>query len=662
MYEETEAPCLAFKNMMESITTQENDFYGSGWKQGLPWLYYVDNGQQVIERDSNVVEGKLSFDSSDTNTLTTLRFVMGKYSLDGYFLGYENLTTQLQLCPADYTYGVDYRRFGTTVYSSCSYDLSQLITEYLQPNNTNIFYDLWLVDYDGDFIDVPVKIKNYVDNNGNKPNESDDPKDWKLTRRFFIYDTKSGLEGTDAYTSATSYGSYIRWLASIKFVVELDTSKSDSIYIPYVELEYNSKAKTFIPDSTQAEVSFAAEYRMDPTDFWTVAWIFFGIANGLVIVITIFKVVVWARKHPSELMGSVYSFYLAYRIGFSFCEVWSAMMFWFLFAVAASWYFFFKLETAPYLLLPIDEGTNHLPFAIIFGLVTALKIILISIKVFQQARTKFYVLDREKNMNRVLDIIRGNIPRATSYEDSDKDIIDKYSFEKEEPKAWRSVFVMNELNELCMTKVIHVEVVLVWTAFLMYGQGWQYAAEYDPQVETIDSRSPKSYVLMYFLFTLVIMTTGVTVYLIRYLFAFFFPLAYMEFVDLCAVANVSLFIFDEKFHGYYIHGASPSNTSDVTLDALKMSLDQEGVNQGTNRGLVANNNLQCYEFFIPYVEKKNFDEVFEENEENLAKKKGDEEAYKKKTPHADFLFKTNTPGLYEEDFRKVSCLFFLYSF
>ena len=35
------------------------------------------------------------------------------------------------------------------------------------------------------------------------------------------------------------------------------------------------------------------------------------------------------------------------------------------------------------------------------------------------------------------------------------------------------------------------------------------------------------------------------------------PLPAEEFVDLCSVCNVSIFIFDETLHGYYIHGMNP---------------------------------------------------------------------------------------------------------
>jgi hypothetical protein len=115
---------------------------------------------------------------------------------------------------------------------------------------------------------------------------------------------------------------------------------------------------------------------------------------------------------------------------------------------------------------------------------------------------------------------------------ADRGFYERELKEESEPNAWRPVFVMNELNELQLFTVIHVEVLLIWTSFFMVGQEWQYAAQYQPEVSFENTRSPESYVLSFFLFTLIIMVTGVTLYLLRYMIAFFSPLTYMEFVDL----------------------------------------------------------------------------------------------------------------------------------
>ncbi len=49
---------------------------------------------------------------------------------------------------------------------------------------------------------------------------------------------------------------------------------------------------------------------------------------------------------------------------------------------------------------------------------------------------------------------------------------------------------------------------------------------------------------------------------LRRLFTFWDQLAYVNFVDLCSVANISIFLMDEYLHGYYIHGENPFGFSE----------------------------------------------------------------------------------------------------
>jgi meckelin len=48
-----------------------------------------------------------------------------------------------------------------------------------------------------------------------------------------------------------------------------------------------------------------------------------------------------------------------------------------------------------------------------------------------------------------------------------------------------------------------------------------------------------------------------------------------SFVDLCTLANVSLLLFDEYAHGYYIHAKAPWGSSDVPLECLQEEIKDE---------------------------------------------------------------------------------------
>jgi meckelin len=59
-----------------------------------------------------------------------------------------------------------------------------------------------------------------------------------------------------------------------------------------------------------------------------------------------------------------------------------------------------------------------------------------------------------------------------------------------------------------------------------------------------------------------------------------------QFMDLLSCTNISAFIFDHKFHLFYIHGKSPHSFADTTLEDLRRHLQQERKNWVQSRGLV----------------------------------------------------------------------------
>lgn len=91
----------------------------------------------------------------------------------------------------------------------------------------------------------------------------------------------------------------------------------------------------------------------------------------------------------------------------------------------------------------------------------------------------------------------------------------------------------------------------------MEGFGWRYLSTHDPDFTKKKFNSPENYVLNFFVTTIIIYAIGIGQYIFRYLIKFKFPLKIEELTDLCSICNISLLLFDNSFHGYYIHGRSP---------------------------------------------------------------------------------------------------------
>lgn len=100
--------------------------------------------------------------------------------------------------------------------------------------------------------------------------------------------------------------------------------------------------------------------------------------------------------------------------------------------------------------------------------------------------------------------------------------------------------------------------------------------------------------------TIVIYVIGIVQYLLRYIFKFKVPLRAEEFIDLCSITNISILMFDNSFHGYYIHGRSPYGQAEVSSEVLRRAIEYESSGKAQQRGLTPEEpNLQTFEIFMP---------------------------------------------------------------
>ena len=106
--------------------------------------------------------------------------------------------------------------------------------------------------------------------------------DWILTRRFFLFDTVSGVENNEIQV--------VRYAKDIKLKFTLDTNNIEQIYVPYVDILYEEKSAEDIRKSSEEytkEISFMSTYSMDTSDFWT------SVRTVFIILIIIFVLMVF---------------------------------------------------------------------------------------------------------------------------------------------------------------------------------------------------------------------------------------------------------------------------------------------------------------------------------------------------------------------------------
>ena len=197
---------------------------------------------------------------------------------------------------------------------------------------------MFLVDYNGDLIDVPVRVRNLVGQNSDKSNADDSKIDqWILTRRFFLYDTLSGVEEDELKV--------VRYAKNITLKFKLDKENIEQIYPPYLEIAYEEKSAEDIRKSdtnSQKEVMFLSSYSMDTEELWgqisTVLIILISIASFLTFVF----MVIYCRSEKLEVQETD-----TFMSGIKFLEYgvqfFSNILFWFMFGVTGWIFVFFKL-------------------------------------------------------------------------------------------------------------------------------------------------------------------------------------------------------------------------------------------------------------------------------------------------------------------------------
>ena len=251
------------------------------------------------------------------------------------------------MCPHSSEDSKKYREFGTNVIYECKLDLEKYITA-----DETIFYDLYLIDDDGTLHDVPILFRDYRDQNNDQPNSGSSEGDWRLVRRFFLYDNVSGKEGTFAYTN-NEETTVLRYARDIKLKVELMTEEDHRIFIPLLTIEYRSRFTNYIRETdSEDDVTFDSEYTMDTDNFWEVATAVFITNSVLTFIIWVVRIYIWSKNNPTKYSAETYIPWMCGNGLTLLLQTWAFMNFWYLYTMCAYWFIFYKMQYYTYILMP----------------------------------------------------------------------------------------------------------------------------------------------------------------------------------------------------------------------------------------------------------------------------------------------------------------------
>ncbi|XP_011834071.1 PREDICTED: meckelin [Mandrillus leucophaeus] len=548
--------CRLFQFIFENTAGLSTVHSISFWRQNLPWLFYGDQlglAPQVLSSTS--LPTNFSFKGENQNT--KLKFVAASYDIRGNFLKWQTLEGGvLQLCPDTETRLNAAYSFGTTYQQNCEIPISKILIDFPTP----IFYDVYLEYADENqhqyILAVPVLNLN-LQHNKIFVNQDSNSGKWLLTRRIFLVDAVSGREN-----DLGSQPRVIRVATQVSLSVHLvPNTINGNIYPPLITIAY-SDIDIKDANSQSVKVSFSVTYEMDHGEAHVQTDIALGVLGGLAVLASLLKTAGWKRRIGSPMIDlqTVMKF-LVYYAG-DLANVF------FIITVGTGlyWLIFFKAQKSVSVLLPMPVQEER--FVTYVGCAFALKALQFLHKLISQITIDVFFIDWERPKGKVLKAVEGEggVRSATV-----------------PVSIWRTYFVANEWNEIQTVRKINSLFQVLTVLFFLEVVGFKNLALMDSSSSL--SRSPSSYVAPYsrILRYAVSAALWLAIGIIQIVFFAVFYERFIEdkirqFVDLCSMSNISVFLLSHKCFGYYIHGRSVHGHADTNMEEMNMNLKREAEN------------------------------------------------------------------------------------
>ncbi|XP_007887413.2 meckelin-like [Callorhinchus milii] len=534
----------------------------------LPKLFYVDSN--LAATLGQTAPSGLSFQKDSQIALKIV-----KYDARGNFLGWEDVTGgTLQLCPgAQHVQDAAYR-FGSFYLQSCTIRVSELLSRFPEP----VLYELFLQysDSQGRMKVWPIPVRSL--------NLDRDGFGTGALRRFFLVDGMTGR--SRSLSDSPSSVTYAKELILRSY---LPTSEPSSQPPFLLTIQYAQ-----IQDlSAQTQVTFSVTYDMKQSTRKRDTDVAMGVLGSLAIFSAMLETSSWRR-----------------RTGLQFIDVTTIMKYFACLAGALSNAFFLvSYGTGIYWLvvykgqqstvevtLPPVGGQIETDFIIYVSCAFGLKALELIHILIVQMTISIFLIDWEKPKGRQLPKSGGNQPNNSSV------------------SIWRTYFIANEWNEIQTKRKINPFLQLFAVILLLEVIGLKNIARRDLHLDLDPgpdvSLAPWSPILRYGIGVSMWLAVGlVQVLFFVAIYERFVENKIQQFVDLCSVSNVSVFVLLYRCYGYYIHGRSVHGQTDVGLENMYLNLRKEEENLCGMRGLEPNADVQTFEILLSNKVRQQYDRI-----------------------------------------------------
>ena len=234
-----------------------------------------------------------------------------------------------------------------------------------------MFFELYLEDANGKLINVPVLVTNYMTEDKQFPNKGGNKEDWVFSRRFFIYDTVSGIR-PGGFQSAEGIPDYVRWAYRMQLKVTMDQDEIDSskkLLRPYLVIDYREREVSTITPTEKVDSIIHVDYYSDYSSTLQSTLIAFIILTVFAIMFGILRIYYFFRRNPKDALGEHTGMSLHFLMAvFYIIDTWSTFMYAILGVTTMYVTLTYKSQEEVALLLPEDESTTDHLYQAFFGL------------------------------------------------------------------------------------------------------------------------------------------------------------------------------------------------------------------------------------------------------------------------------------------------------
>ena len=584
------------------------------WPKKAPWLFYGEDSNSELSK--NNVPNRFAIDSE-------IKIMAFRYNALGNLFDVSILDPgELLLCAGkQQSLRLDLI-FGQNLQLECSLS-AQNVWELTPESPADVkFYDLYLLSNDGKLM-YPIPIRNMqLERNGEKVNVNPTG-EWQLVRRLFLAEGLSsieekGSEEKEGPESRRKRSSVVRFLQSFDISFRMrEMDGSGTIYPPLITISYGEISRQELMSRRRFRVSFTVHFATDQKNVERDVSISLSVLCCAAVLWSVFRTWTWNKrcvKHGISVIVLQFLINSAGTISLVFFVV-SAGCF-------IHWFLFFKKQSVLHTLLPTpdQEYMIWVYVVIAFGLYS-LKVIH---DLIVACTVDIFLIDWERPKSRIsqwpqLEKLRSLSSKASSVDEKEevsapnklltarRSSIQASVAPKGEQcpdvSIWRSIFVANEWLELFSHRKLNLQFHLLSVIVIIKVFRFEEMFKHDNILfESSEDREhvPDS------------LTCRIAVNILVYVMLLLIQIGYKslvdetfvcdkmkEFVDLCSVANVSIFIWRHRRFGYYIHGRSPNGRADVNMREMNELLKREENDLCSRRGLVPNTDQQTFEMRLP---------------------------------------------------------------